>query len=59
MHFQKDDYSQSKLIRVVKGKSIDVICDLRKSSNLSKENYFIELNPNQILFLPRVCSWFS
>ena len=32
MHFQKGIYSQSKLIRVVKGKIIDVICDLRKSS---------------------------
>ena len=32
MHLQKDEYSQSKLIRVVRGKIIDVVCDLRRSS---------------------------
>ena len=53
MHLQKGVYSQSKLIRVVKGKVIDVICDLRKSSPSFKKIIFIELNPNQLLFLPK------
>ena len=53
MHFQKDNNSQSKLIRVVKGKVIDVICDLRKSSSSFKKIIFIKLNPNQLLFLPK------
>ena len=53
MHLQKGNYSQSKLIRLVKGKVIDVVCDLRKSSNSFKKNIFIELNPNQLLFLPK------
>ena len=53
MHFQKGNHSQSKLIRVVKGKVIDVICDLRKSSPSFKKIIFIELNPNQLLFLPK------
>ena len=53
MHLQKGNYSQSKLIRVVKGKVIDVICDLRKSSPSFKKINFIELNPNQLLFLPK------
>ena len=53
MHLQKGNYSQSKLIRVVKGKAIDVICDLRKSSPSFKKNIFIELNLNQLLFLPK------
>ena len=53
MHLQKGDNSQSKLIRVVKGKVIDVICDLRKSSPSFKKIIFIELNPNQLLFLPK------
>ena len=53
MHFQKGDNSQSKLIRVVKGKIIDVVCDLRKSSPSFKKNIFIELNTNQLLFLPK------
>ena len=37
MHFQKDEFSQSKLIRVIKGKALDVICDLRKSSPTFKK----------------------
>ena len=53
MHFQKGNYSQSKLIRVVKGKVIDVICDLRKSSPSFKKIIFIQLNPNKLLFLPK------
>tara|TARA_B100001540_G_scaffold196645_1_gene173173 strand:+ start:40 stop:591 length:552 start_codon:yes stop_codon:yes gene_type:complete len=53
MHLQKGDNSQSKLIRVVKGKVIDVICDLRKSSSSFKKIIFIELNQNQLLYLPK------
>ena len=53
MHLQKGNDSQSKLIRVVKGKVIDVVCDLRKSSSTFKKNIFIELNPNQLLFVPK------
>ena len=53
MHLQKGIHSQSKLIRVVKGKVIDVICDLRKSSPSFKKIIFIELNPNQLLFMPK------
>ena len=53
MHLQKGNYSQSKLIRVVKGKLIDVICDLRQSSPSFKKIIFIELNPKQLLFLPK------
>ena len=53
MHLQKGNHSQSKLIRVVKGKVIDVICDLRKSSPSFKKIIFIELNPNQLLFIPK------
>ena len=53
MHLQKGDNSQSKLIRVVKGKVIDVICDLRKSSPSFKKIIFIELNPNQLLFITK------
>ena len=53
MHLQKGNHSQSKLIRVIKGKVIDVICDLRKSSPSFKKIIFIELNTNQLLFLPK------
>ena len=53
MHFQKGNYSQSKLIRVVKGKIIDVVCDLRKSSQSYKKLLFIKLDPNKVLFIPK------
>jgi len=53
MHLQKGNNSQSKLIRVITGKVIDVICDLRKSSPTFKKIIFIELNPNQLLFIPK------
>ena len=53
MHLQKGNHSQSKLIRVVKGKVIDVICDLRKSSPSFKKVIFIELKQNQLLFIPK------
>ena len=32
LHFQKGNYSQSKLVRVVKGKVLDVAVDIRKGS---------------------------
>ena len=53
MHLQKGIYSQSKLIRVVKGKVIDVICDLRRSSPSFKKYLYIDLDPNKILFIPK------
>ena len=53
MHLQKGDNSQSKLVRVIKGKVIDVVCDLRKSSPSFKKNIFTELYPNQLLFIPK------
>ena len=40
MHLQMDSHSQSKLIRVIKGKVIDVVCDLRKSSPSFKKKHF-------------------
>ena len=53
MHFQKGKYSQSKLIRVVKGKVLDFIYDLRRSSPSFKKFISVELNNNNILFLPK------
>lgn len=53
MHFQKGEYSQSKLLRVVKGKVLDVFCDLRKSSLTFKKITTINLIPGNILYLPK------
>ena len=32
LHYQKGEYSQAKLVRVIKGKVLDVAVDIRKSS---------------------------
>lgn len=54
MHYQKNPYSQNKLVRVVKGKILDVVCDLRKNSKSYTEVLEIEIsckNKNMI-FIP-------
>ncbi len=33
MHFQRDPFAQGKLVRVVSGKALDIIIDIRKSSS--------------------------
>lgn len=52
LHFQKSPYEQTKLVRVVKGKVLDVAVDLRKnSSTYCKWESFIlsEENKHQLL----------
>lgn len=44
LHFQKDPYSQGKLVRVIKGAVLDVIVDIRKSSPTYGKHFSIELN---------------
>jgi len=53
MHFQKGEFSQSKLIRVIRGKVLDVICDLRKKSSSFKKVISLELMPQNLLFIPK------
>ena len=55
LHFQKGDYAQAKLVRVVKGKVLDVVVDMRKESPTFSKHFSIELseeNKTQ-LFVPR------
>ena len=55
LHFQKKPFAQSKLISVAKGKILDVVVDLRKSSKHYGKNFCIELDDieNKQLFIPR------
>ena len=55
LHFQTGDYKQAKLVRVVKGKVLDVCVDLRPDSPTFKEHFSIILDDqeNKQLFIPR------
>ena len=55
LHFQKGGYAQAKLVRVVKGKVLDVVVDMRKNSPTFSKHFSIELseeNKTQ-LFVPK------
>ncbi|MDD4500363.1 MAG: dTDP-4-dehydrorhamnose 3,5-epimerase [Bacteroidales bacterium] len=55
IHFQKGDNVQAKLVRVLKGKVIDVAVDLRRSSSTFTKYVIVELsdeNKHQ-LFVPK------
>ncbi|HCB88400.1 MAG TPA: dTDP-4-dehydrorhamnose 3,5-epimerase, partial [Porphyromonadaceae bacterium] len=55
LHFQKPPHAQAKLVRVVKGKVLDIAVDIRKGSPTFGHHVSIELsgeNKRQ-LFIPR------
>ena len=55
LHFQKGEHSQSKLVRVIKGRVLDVAVDIRKGSPTFGKHVSVELtgdNHRQI-FIPR------
>ena len=55
LHFQRDEYAQAKLVRVVKGTVLDIAVDIRKNSPTFGQNVTLELSENnkQQLFIPR------
>ena len=55
LHFQKGDASQAKLVRVIKGKVLDVAVDLRKSSPTFGQHVMVELSEEnkRQFFIPR------
>ena len=55
LHFQRPPYSQSKLVRCVKGKVLDVAVDIRKGSPTYGQHVAVELSEDnhRQFFVPR------
>lgn len=55
LHFQKPPYTQSKLVRVIKGAVLDVAVDIRKGSPTFGKHVAVELTEenHRQLFIPR------
>ncbi len=55
LHYQFGEHAQAKLVRVIKGKILDVAVDIRKGSQTSGKYITVELPEENIkqLFMPR------
>ena len=55
LHYQKTPYAQSKLVRVIKGRVLDVAVDIRKNSPTFGKHVGVELSEENHLqfFIPR------
>ena len=55
LHYQKGEYSQAKLVRVIKGRVLDVAVDIRKSSPTFGKYVAVELSDEnkRQFFIPR------
>lgn len=55
LHFQKEPYAQAKLLRVIKGKVMDVAVDIRKGSKTYGKYVSVELSGDnqRQFFIPR------
>lgn len=55
LHYQKGEFAQAKLVRVIKGRVLDVAVDLRKSSLTFGQHVMVELSEDnkRQFFIPR------
>lgn len=55
LHYQKGEYAQAKLVRVIKGRVLDVAVDVRKSSPTFGKHVMVELSEDnkRQFFIPR------
>ena len=55
LHYQKGDFSQAKLVRVIKGRVVDVAVDIRRNSPTFGKHGMVELSDEnkRQFFIPR------
>lgn len=55
LHFQEGEAAQAKLVRVVKGRVLDVVVDLRRDQPTFGHHYSVELSAEnrRMLFIPK------
>jgi|TARA_B110000238_G_C16122145_1_gene437572 dTDP-4-dehydrorhamnose 3,5-epimerase len=55
LHYQRGEYGQAKLVRVLHGKVLDVLVDIREGSSTYGQHFSIELSSEnkKQLFVPR------
>lgn len=54
LHFQRDPFAQGKLVRVISGRALDVLVDLREGSKTYGKHLTIELNTEKhnLVYVP-------
>ena len=53
LHFQKNEYAQAKLIKVISGRILDFVVDLRMVSEDYNKVFFFEMNEGDEVYVPR------
>jgi dTDP-4-dehydrorhamnose 3,5-epimerase len=53
LHFQVSEYAQSKLIKVIDGKILDIVVDIRKGQETFMSLYMFEMTPGDELLIPK------
>ena len=53
LHFQKNEFAQAKLIKVIKGRIIDFVVDLRMVSENYNKIFFFDMKEGDEIYVPR------
>lgn len=54
LHFQKEPYAQGKLVRVIVGKALDIVVDIRKKSPTFGQSakFLLDASLNNMVYIP-------
>lgn len=53
LHFQKNEYAQAKLIKVISGRILDFVVDLRTVSDDYNQVFFFDMKEGDEIYVPR------